>query len=159
MKITALEEYGLRCMILLTRHGEESPLTLNEISDKEGITVAYAGKLMMILKNAGLVEAVRGRNGGYILSKSAENINLKQIFDALGKPIGGNDHCERYLNKDGFCVHNDDCNIRGIWNLFGNFIDHFAENVSLAQIASGKYTLNNKVDLNRYFSLLSDAYL
>ena len=50
MKVTALEEYGLRCMVLLARSEEDHPLTLPEFSDREGVSVPYAGKLLMILK-------------------------------------------------------------------------------------------------------------
>ena len=52
MKITALEEYGLRCMLLLADSGSRMPLTITEISAKEGLSIPYTGKLLMILKQA-----------------------------------------------------------------------------------------------------------
>ena len=65
MKITAIEEYGLRCMILLARNN--APMSLPEISDAEGLSIPYAAKLLGILRKADLVSAERGRNGGYRL--------------------------------------------------------------------------------------------
>ena len=54
MKITALEEYGLRCMICFSA-APDGKLTLPEISSQEGLSLPYAGKLLMLLKKAGLV--------------------------------------------------------------------------------------------------------
>ncbi len=67
MKISAHEEYGLRCLVQLARaEVDGESLTLNQIADREGLSVANAGKLMWILVKAGLVQSQRGANGGYI---------------------------------------------------------------------------------------------
>ncbi|SYZ72182.1 Transcriptional regulator, BadM/Rrf2 family [Candidatus Zixiibacteriota bacterium] len=137
MKVTALEEYGLRCMILLARSGTGESLTLPEISAKEGLSLPYAGKLLMILKQSGLVKAVRGRRGGYTLAKPAEEIVLREVFDALGEPVFGPNHCERY-NEDGeCCVHNDDCTVRTVWGTFNRFVSGYLDSVTLADLVKG----------------------
>lgn len=141
MKVTALEEYGLRCMLLFARKGTDKTLTLPEISTSEGLSIPYAGKLLMILKKSGLVKAVRGRSGGYRLSRSPEEIVLKEIFDALGEPLYGPHHCNRYSGDNDCCVHMDGCTMQNIWNSFGKFINVTLENVTLADLASGNYTL------------------
>ncbi len=146
MKITALEEYGLRCMILFVKKGVNKTITLPEIAEEEKLSVPYAGKLLMILKQAGLVNAVRGRKGGYKLSKPPEETPLKEIFDALGEPIYGPHHCRRY-NADGVeCVHNDDCSVRHMWYTFDRFIGSFLENVTLADLVSGNYKLMTRLN-------------
>ena len=141
MKITALEEYGLRCMLMLARRGSEMPVTLPEISMSEGITLPYAGKLLMNLRQAGLVKAVRGRNGGYVLSRPPEKTNLKEIFEALGEPLGTGHHCGRYSGNDGVCVHLDDCTIKDILKTFGSFISVVSEKITLSELAQGKLQL------------------
>ena len=77
MKVSALEEYGIRCMVLLARQ-EGGSLTLPEISEAEGLSISYAGKLLNILKKAGLVKSVRGRLGGYALTTA----RLKNLLSA-----------------------------------------------------------------------------
>lgn len=141
MKITALEEYGLRCMLLLAQHGVESPLTLPEIGAKEGLSIPYAGKLLMILKQAGLARAVRGRLGGYVLSKAPERIYLKEIFEALGEPMYSSGHCQRYTGEYDECVHTPDCNVKRMWIGFERFVNNLFENVTLADLQSGSYDL------------------
>ena len=55
MKITALEEYGLRCVLRLAMAQDGGPLTVAEIASSEGLTVPYVGKLMSVLRQSGLV--------------------------------------------------------------------------------------------------------
>jgi Rrf2 family transcriptional regulator, iron-sulfur cluster assembly transcription factor len=73
MRVTATEEYGLRCLIHVARTAERSKsATIREIAEKEGMTLQNATKIMAKLKKAGLVSSVRGANGGYVLSKPAD---------------------------------------------------------------------------------------
>ncbi len=136
MKITALEEYGLRCMLLLAK-SYGNTLTLSDFSQRERLSIPYAGKLLMILKKARLVKAVRGRNGGYALSKAASEIYLKEIFYALGEPVFSPSHCQRYSGDEETCVHTSDCSVRDIWIGVGGLIENVMERITLADIASG----------------------
>lgn len=145
MKVTALEEYGLRCMVLLARHSATDSLTLSDISAREGLSIPYAGKLLMILRKSGLVKAERGRQGGYALSRPASEISLKEIFDALGEPLFNASHCERHTGDNETCVHTDDCSVRHIWNRFDQFINNILENLSLADLADDRKQLQNNL--------------
>jgi len=138
MKVSALEEYGLRCMILLAKNSENGEaLSLTEISAREGFSVPYAGKLLMILRKGGLVTSERGRQGGYFLARPPEEIRLKDIFDALGEPLFGAGHCERHAGGKENCVHHEDCTVQHIWNSFDRFINGILKNISLADLAGG----------------------
>jgi len=140
MRISATEEYGLRCMILLARGGSHASLTLAEIGEKEGLSVPYIGKLLGILKQQNLVSAVRGRNGGYELARPAAQITLKQVFDALGEPLFGAGHCEKFTSgaKAGECIHLDDCTVRDVWSTFNVMIRDVLERITLEDLASKK---------------------
>ena len=144
MKITALEEYGLRCMLLLAKSGANT-LTLTDFSQREGLSVPYAGKLLMILKKADLVKAVRGRNGGYALARTGDEIYLKEIFDALGEPVFSPSHCRKYSGEEEICVHKSDCPVRDIWKGFGGLIDNVLERITLADIATGNLEVINNL--------------
>ena len=146
MKITALEEYGFRCMLLLARRGYEVSLTLPDFAEGEGLSVPYAGKLLMILKKASLVMAARGRNGGYVLTKEPEDIRLKEIFDALGDPVYSPAHCDRFTRENKACIHNDDCTVRHIWKSFEGFIGDMLSRVSLADVAAGDIDLSKAME-------------
>ena len=137
MRVTAIEEYGLRCMILLARNQELS-LTLPEISAREGLSLPYAGKLLMILKRSGLVRAARGRKGVYLLAKPAQNIMLKEVFGALGEPVFSPSHCEKYAGDSECCIHVDDCTVKNIWGVFNEFVNGYVGRTTLADLASGR---------------------
>ncbi len=136
MKITALEEYGLRCMLLLAR-SEGGTLTLPDFSQREGLSVPYAGKLLMILRKSGLVKAARGRNGGYALARKAEEIFLSEVFKALGQPVFSPAHCQKFTGDEEVCVHTADCSVREIWKSFGGLIGSVLERMTLADILEG----------------------
>src|SRR5258708_13724868 len=85
MKISAQEEYGLRCLVQLATLPAGDSLTLPQIAEREGISTANAGKLMWLLNKAGFVHSTRGTKGGYFLSRPAGDIHLVEInrvFDA-----------------------------------------------------------------------------
>src|SRR5437899_5692098 len=87
MKVSAQEEYGLRCMLQLARRqkgGEGHPLTLSEIAREEGLTVPHVAKLIRRLRNSGLVRSVLGRMGGYTLSRDASSVSVAEVLGALG---------------------------------------------------------------------------
>ncbi len=84
MKISAQEEFGLRCLLQLARaEAQEESLTLAQIARLEGISVANAGKLMWILNKAGLVQSQRGTKGGYRLARPASDIHLNEVISVL----------------------------------------------------------------------------
>jgi len=143
MKVTALEEYGLRCLLLFAEAQESESLTLQEISSRERLSLPYAGKLLMILKKAGLVRAIRGRKGGYVLSRPASEIPLREVFSALGDSLYGSHHCEKYSEKREECIHSDDCRVGPLWSSFNSHIQSILSNVTLADIASGNSSFLN----------------
>ena len=147
MKITALEEYGLRCMLLLARSNGNT-LTLPDFSQGEGLSIPYAGKLLMILKKSGLVKAVRGRNGGYTLSRQADKIYLNEIFNALGEPVFSPSHCQKFSGEEEICVHKGDCSVRDIWKGFGGLIGTVLERITLADIVSGNLEIIKQMQLS-----------
>ena len=85
MKVSAQEEYGLRCILQIAAQSSSEPLTLAEIARREGMSVPHVAKLMGHLRHAGLVEGVRGRSGGYVLTRPAGSISVLDALSALGE--------------------------------------------------------------------------
>src|SRR4051794_351979 len=86
MRISAQEEYGLRCLLRLAK-AESGSLTLPEIAAAEGLSVPHVAKLMSVLRQANMVDSVRGRSGGYRLARPAEEIGLGRLLLVLGEPL------------------------------------------------------------------------
>src|SRR5258708_32134654 len=114
MRLTAQEEYGLRCLLQVAR-GQEGSLTTPQIAEREGLTEAHVHKLMRLLRRAGLVKSVRGRKGGYQLARPAEQINVGVVLASLGGSLYSTDFCGQHAGNERICGRNDDCSIRSLW--------------------------------------------
>src|SRR2546421_10606736 len=86
MKITAQEEYGLRCLLRLARAGD-GPLSIPDIAAVEGLSEPYVAKLLAVLRKAALIDSARGRTGGYRLAKAPAGIGLGSLLLVLGEPL------------------------------------------------------------------------
>jgi Rrf2 family transcriptional regulator, iron-sulfur cluster assembly transcription factor len=146
MRITATEEYGLRCLVLLANHGPDQPLTLADIGEGEGMSQPYAAKIMNLLRQAGLVDSIRGRNGGYVLARPPHRVRLSDAFEAMGEPLFGASHCDRYSSADTeeSCVHTGDCSVRDVWAGMNALITNLLDQITLADLlhASSGSVLN-----------------
>lgn len=134
MKISAQEEYGLRCLLQLARADTiGQSLTLSQIAELEGISSANAGKLLWILSKAGLVQSTRGTKGGYSLAKPASEIRLNKVIRVLeGEPAES--HCKSYAGVLDACVHTGDCGIRPVIIELHQIVDNALADITLSQL-------------------------
>ena len=114
MKLTANEEYGLRCLLRVARE-QQGALTTPQLAEREGMTPAYVHKLMRLLRRGGLVKSVRGRKGGYQLARPAEQITLDAALVSLGGSLYSTDFCAQHKGVARVCVRHRDCSIRAVW--------------------------------------------
>lgn len=134
MKVTAMQEYGLRCMMQLVTHGPETPLTVREIAEKESLTPVYVEKLLVTLRRGGLVKSQRGVNGGYALAKPARETSVAEVLSVLGQMDLGKNMCNRFTGTAKVCVHESNCGIRPVWGLLTKFIYGFLSKLNLEQL-------------------------
>lgn len=125
MRITAVEEYGLRCLIQLAGRWPDKQMSIAEIASREGLSVPYTSKLLALLRRANLVVAERGRGGGYFISRPPSEITLDEVLFSLGGPLLLLDHCEKYSGLLDQCVHKDDCTVLSIFDGLANHIKQF----------------------------------
>src|SRR5262245_2742793 len=137
MKISAQEEYGVRCLMHLARaYGGHSP-TIPEIAAAENLSQPYVAKLLGVLRQAGLVESVRGRSGGYHLTRPPAEVRLGDALLALGEPLFDEPgYCERHASPEigGPCVHLGGCTLRGLWQALEQWMRHVLDQVTLEQL-------------------------
>ncbi|MBL8219782.1 MAG: Rrf2 family transcriptional regulator, partial [Bryobacterales bacterium] len=80
MKLSAQEEYGLRCLIHMARLQDGESLSIPEISRAEGLSIPNVAKLMRLLRLGGIVTSVRGQAGGYTLAQPADQISVGSVM-------------------------------------------------------------------------------
>ncbi len=137
MKISAQEEYGLRCLVQLANLGAGETLTLPQIAEREGISVAHAGKLLWLLNRAGFVNSTRGPKGGYYLARPASEIRLNEMIKVLDEDVLSS-HCESYTGVLEKCVHTGDCGIRPVIVGLHELVEHALGQITLAALVDNE---------------------
>jgi len=133
MRITAQEEYGLRCLLQLATQPAGEPLTVREIARREGLSMAYVEKLLHLLSRAGLTRSVRGQSGGYCLSRAPEQISLGEIIRALGGFASDTEICTQFTGNLEHCVHEGNCGIRPLWRV-AFYIQNMLDRIPLSAL-------------------------
>ena len=133
MKLTSHEEYGLRCLIRLGQEGLGGRLTIPEISNAEGVSEAYVGKLLRMLRLGGFVTAARGA-GGYSLARPASQIVLLDVMVVLGGRLFGGDFCEMHSGQMEDCVRSVDCSLRVLWRTVQAVVDDVLSRTTLQDL-------------------------
>jgi Rrf2 family protein len=134
MKLSAQEEYGLRCLLRLGAQGDGGSLTIPEISRTEGISPEYVAKLMRIMRQGGLVTSARGAAGGYTLSRPAQQITTGEALTVLGGRLFEPDFCERHAGAESLCTHSIDCSLRSLWQALQNAVDQVLTRTTLKDL-------------------------
>ncbi len=87
MRLTSKGRYAVRAMLDLTFHSNGNPVRLQEISTRQSISLHYLEQLFRKLRTGKVVKSVRGPGGGYVLSRSQDEISIKDVLDSVGENI------------------------------------------------------------------------
>lgn len=134
MKFSAQEEYGLRCVLQLSRLGDGASTTISEIARLEGLTTPHVAKLMAILRKAELIVSTRGHEGGYSLARPARETRVADVLEALGGKLYDEEFCGRHSGLNAICTHAVDCSVRSLWQVLQGAIDDALASMTLADM-------------------------
>lgn len=87
MRISSKGDYGLRALFDLAQRYGEGPVQSEDIAMRQGIPVNYLNQLLITMRRAGLIESLRGPQGGHMLARSPETITLRDVLLALEGPL------------------------------------------------------------------------
>ena len=145
MKISAQEEYGLRCLIQLARAPKDTLVTVKEIAKGEALSPAYVEKLLRLLAKAGLVHSARGIKGGYVLNRPPELISLGEVVAALGRVPTATHICQQFTGTQEACVHISNCGIRSVWSSLMSFVQGFLDRTTLASLLDDERAVSGRL--------------
>ncbi|MFL0807591.1 MAG: Fe-S cluster assembly transcriptional regulator IscR [Oceanobacter sp.] len=129
MRLTTKGRYAVTAMLDLAIHARHGPVSLNDISGRQGISLSYLEQLFAKLRRSGLVASVRGPGGGYHLSRERHLINVAEIVDAVNESMDAT-RCQ----KRGDCQDGEQCLTHHLWMDLSDQIHHFLANISLQQL-------------------------
>lgn len=130
LRISKLTDYAILAMVELTRDGEM--LSAHALSERVGVELPTASKVLKMLAGYGLLDSYRGANGGYRASRPASDISVAEVIAAIEGPVAMTECSE----EAGLCSQEDNCELRGNWQRISLAVNQALEQVSLAEMAA-----------------------
>jgi len=132
LRINKAEEQAIRLIMRLAMAAE--PLTLAELAVAEQVTRPTVAKLLGRLRRNGVVEAIRGRNGGYLLATAADRITTAQIVRAVCDGNIADVPCQRKSASQRNCPRSNDCGLRPVWQYLQSQVVDCLESTTVADL-------------------------
>ncbi len=132
MKLSTKGRYGLRAMIDLADYSEEMPQSIANIAARQSISDSYLEQLMAKLKKAGLIESIRGAQGGYVLAKPSESISVGDILRALEGDLSPV-KCAG-IKGEFECAESGSCVTRNVWKRIDDSIQNAVDSILLSEL-------------------------
>ena len=132
MKLSTKSRYAVMALADLARFKNNVPISLRDISIRQGISLVYLEQLFLKLKKNEIVKSIRGKKGGYTLNKNPSEIKISEILSAVEekvKTIGCQKHSKKGCNgKSAKCItHN-------LWDELETHINLFFQEKNLGDL-------------------------
>lgn len=141
MKLSTRGRYGLKAMYQLALHYGEGPIPLNTIAKKQGLSENYLEQLFSVLRKEGLLQSVRGAQGGYMLAKHPQQITVGHILRTLEGSMAPVDCVEDDSKK---CENEEDCVTRFVYAQINESISNVIDSISLQDMIDNQKNQINK---------------
>ena len=136
MKLSSKGRYAVMALADLAKFDPKEPVSLRDISLRQGISLVYLEQLFLKLKKNEIVCSVRGNKGGYTLNKDASEINISEVLSAVEekvKTVG----CEKH-SKKGCNGKSAKCITHNLWDELEEYINNFFLNKKISDLINKK---------------------
>ena len=142
MRLTAKSEYGLIAMIDLACSFGSGPVSAREISERREIPPRFLEQLFVALRRAGVVSAVRGAKGGFVLTRQPDEISVLEIVEALEGPLETS-VCDS--ERESGCTRSGACAAAPVWVKATRALRDVFATTSLAELAGNQQVMDSRV--------------
>lgn len=147
MKLSTKGRYGLRAVLDLAVHSNDEAIALSQVAERQGISVNYLEQLIAKLKKAGIVNGVRGAQGGYLLAKPAKEISVGEILRALEGDLSPVD-CSETTESENACSQSDSCVTKFVWKRISDSINDAVDGIMLSELVAESKKIQVDADLS-----------
>jgi Rrf2 family transcriptional regulator, iron-sulfur cluster assembly transcription factor len=130
--ISTRSRYGLRFLIELSQRGAEGPVDLGSIAEHQAIPETYLAKLVVPLRNAGVIRSARGAKGGYELARPPSDITVLEVVEVLE----GRSSLLECTDRPELCARSADCPTLPIWIGLERAINDYLKGVTISDAAA-----------------------
>ena len=141
MKLTSKGRYAVMALADLAKFNSVNPVSLRDISLRQGISLDFLEQIFSKLKKHNIVKSIRGTNGGYILNSDPDKIKLANIFDAINEEVK-TVQCKKD-SKKGCNGKSSKCITHNLWDELETHINSFFEKKNLRDLISNSSESNN----------------
>ena len=138
MQLTRQADYAIRALLHLSGQEPGNVVQTREIAASQDIPEKYLPTIMRTLARAGLVRTLRGNQGGVLLARDPEDINLREVVEAIEEPIVLN----RCLRDHGECSRDELCPVYPVWSRIQEMLIERLESTTFADLA-GESAVND----------------
>jgi Rrf2 family protein len=146
MRITTWAEYGVICALHLAKRGGTIPVTGREMASQESLPADYVEQILLRLRRADVIKSVRGARGGYMLSRPANEITIRDVIHASELETFDL-HCLSHPVGEDRCSASHNCSIRPVWVMLQQKIDNVLDSVLLSDLLHDEPTVRERVGL------------
>ncbi len=137
MRLSTKSRYAVTSMLDLVMHSDSAPVSLAEISERQGISLSYLEQLFAKMRRNNLVVSTRGPGGGYRLSGEPEDISIADIITAVDEKL-------EVTNKDALpgASNYEPCLTEQLWEELSDEINRYLNGISLADLLKNQDVLH-----------------
>ena len=135
MRVSSRAHYGLRMMTELAKAHGQGRRSLSEVARVESLPLAYLEQLAAQLRRGGLIEGTRGAQGGYVLTRPPQDINVLDIVTVVEGEVAPVE-CVAHGYEPGTCCRENDCASRSLWARLKRSIDAVLNETTLADLVA-----------------------
>jgi Rrf2 family iron-sulfur cluster assembly transcriptional regulator len=129
MRLTTKGRYAVTAMLDLALHCDFGPVSLSDISARQGISLSYLEQLFSKLRRNALVSSIRGPGGGYVLGDLERSVSIAAIIDAVDESIDSTK-----CHQKGDCQQGQKCLTHHLWSDLSDQIHTFLDDITLEQL-------------------------
>ena len=141
MKLTSKGRYAVMALADLAKFNSVNPVSLRDISLRQGISLVFLEQIFAKLKKHNIVKSIRGANGGYILNKLPVEIKLANILNAVDEEVK-TVQCKKE-SKKGCNNKTSKCITHNLWDELEVHINHFFEKKNLKDLINNSSESRN----------------
>ncbi len=113
-------------------------MMVREVAEREGLSVAYVEKLLLVISRGGIIESVRGPKGGYRLTRPSSQVSIGEVMRVLGGIPSKDEICSQFTGNHDTCVHHGDCGLRPIWASITDFVHSVFDKIPISVLLQGE---------------------
>lgn len=144
MKLTTKGKFAVTALLDMAINSVQNnlPITLYNISERQGISLSYLEQLFVKLRRGGLVKSYKGPGGGYILAKKLTDVNISDIIKIVDDDMDARS-CHGMMN----CRGSQKCLTHDLWDGLTKYVFNYLEQITLDDLVANKFKLPNQANV------------